>query len=246
MTRRGRLRMAIFLAAVVAIAVFYAVFARHWLSVDSLRSHRDALLQFTASHYWEALCLATVGCLVLVALSVPVSGIFMLLCGMLFGRGIGTALMAVVVSLGATLAVLIVRYLAQDFVRGRLRGRRKAQKLLRQLGQNQDSYLLFLRVAPWFPFWLTNILYGLTAMPAWRFLLLTLVGILPDAFIYDNVGAHLATLRSSRDLLSPTGILALALLAVLCLCPVLIHELQRRKLLRPGWPLRRAQVRHAK
>lgn len=240
MTRDGRIRMSIFAAAVVLIAVLYVVFAKHWLSVDSLRSHRDALLQFKAAHYWAALGLSVLGCLVLVSFSVPVSGIFMLLCGMLFGRWQGSLLIDVSASLGATLAMLIARYFAQDFVRARVRGHRRAEKLLRSLATHQDSYLLFLRVAPWFPFWLTNLLYGLTGMPAWRFLLLTLVGMVPDAFIYDNIGAHLANVQSSRDLLSPAGIAALCLLAALCLTPVIVRELRRRRILRPGWPFRRA------
>lgn len=242
MTRDGRLRMAIFAAAVVAVAVLYFVFARHWLSVEALRAHRDALLHFTARHYWEAMGICAAGCVVLVALSVPVSGIFMLLCGMLFGRWTGSLLMTVTASVGATLAMLIVRYLAQEFVRARLRGRRRLLAMLRGLDRHEGSYLLFLRVVPWFPFWLTNVLFGLAAMPAWRFLALTLVGIVPDAFIYDNIGDHLATVQSGGDLLSPTGILALGLLAVLCLSPVVIQQLQRRKLLRRGWPFRRSRA----
>lgn len=232
--------MAIFAAAILVIVVLYLVYAKHWLSVDSLTAHRDELLRFKAAHYGQALAISVLGCLLLVALSIPVSGVFMLLCGMLFGRWQGSLLIAVSASLGATLAMLIARYFAQDFVRARVRGRRRAEKLLRSLAAHQDSYLLFLRVAPSFPFWLTNLLYGLTGMPAWRFLLLTTIGILPDAFIYDNIGAHLASVRSSRDLLSPTGIVALCLLAALCLAPLVVHQLRRRRILRPGWPFRRA------
>jgi uncharacterized membrane protein YdjX (TVP38/TMEM64 family) len=233
MTRGGRLRMAIFIAAVVVIAVLYAAVVRHWLSVDSLRSHCDALLGFTVEHYWQALSILMAACVVLVALSAPVSGIVMLLAGMLFGRWVGTLVAAISVSLGAAFAMLIVRYLINDFVRARLRGHRRAQEALKGFERHQGSYLLFLRVAPGFPFWLTNVLFGLTAMPVWRFLLLTLVGIVPDAFIYGNIGAHLATVRSRHDLLSPGGILALGLLAILCLSPLLLRAFQRR---RPGWP----------
>jgi uncharacterized membrane protein YdjX (TVP38/TMEM64 family) len=233
MTRSGRLRTAIFIAAVVVIAILYVAVARHWLSVDSLRSHRDALLQFTSAHHRESLAILMAACIVLVALSAPVSGVIMLLGGMLFGRWVGTLVVAISVSLGAVFAMLIVRYLLSDFVRARLRGHRRAQELLKGFERHQGSYLLFLRIAPGFPFWLTNVLFGLTAMPAWRFLLLTLVGIVPDAFIYGNIGAHLATVRSRHDLLSPGGILALGLLAILCVSPLLLRAFQRR---RPGWP----------
>jgi uncharacterized membrane protein YdjX (TVP38/TMEM64 family) len=236
MTRSGGLRLAIFIAVIVLIGVIYVAGARHWLSVDSLRTHRDALQQFVAEHYWKALLLAAIASVALVAISVPVSGVLMLLCGMVFGRWVGSAVMVVSASLGATLAMLMARYLIQDFIRARIHRYRRAQELLDGFERHPDSYLLFLRVAPGFPFWLSNILLGLTGVSAMRFLLLTLVGMGPDALIYCNVGANLATVRSAHDLLSPASILGLALLAILCLSPAVIYELERRKLLRPGWP----------
>jgi len=236
MTRSARLRIAIFIAAIVVIAVIYVACARHWLSVASLREHRDALLRFTSSHYWEALCLAAVGCTVLVALSVPASGVFMLLCGMLFGRWVGPAVVDVSATLGATLALLMVRYLIQDYVRARVREHPRAKELAAGFEHHRGSYLLFLRMAPAFPFWLTNVLFGLTRIPAWKFLLLTLVGLIPDCLIYGNIGTNLATMQSRRDLLSPGSIAALALLALLCLLPVAIQQLRRRGMLPAGWP----------
>ncbi len=241
MTHNGRLRLATFIGAIVLLATIYVVGPRHWLSVDSLRAHRDALQQSVSAHYWRALLLAAFASLALVAVSLPVSGVFMLLCGLVFGRWVGSLVMVVSASLGATVAMLVVRYLIQDFVRAHLRGYRHAQRLLKGFERHRDSYLLFLRVAPGVPFWLTNILFGLTDITALRFLLLTLAGMTPDALIYCNVGANLANVKSPRDLLSPASILGLGLLAVLCLAPVAIRELQRRRLLRPGWPFARAK-----
>lgn len=236
MNRGARLRIAIFVAVIVVIAVIYVACARNWLSVQSLREHRDALLQFTAVHYWEALCLSAVGCMVLVALSVPASGVFMLLCGMLFGRWVGPLLVDVSATLGATLAMLMVRYLIQDFARARVREHPRAKELAAGFEHHHASYLLFLRVAPVFPFWLTNILFGLTRIPAWKFLLLTLLGLIPDCLIYGNIGTNLATMQSKRDLLSPGSIAALVLLALLCLLPVAIQQLKKRGVLHSGWP----------
>lgn len=239
MTRSARIRVAISIAAIVLVVVIYVAGARHWLSVESLRTHRDALLQFTSAHYLEALGVAALGCLVLVAISLPVSGIFMLLCGMLFGRWVGVVIVDISATLGATLAMLMVRYLVQDFVRERLRGHRHAKELLKGFERHRGSYLLFLRVAPAFPFWLTNILFGLTDVPAWKFLLLTLLGLIPDCLIYCNIGTNLATMQSKKDLLSPGSILALALLAILCLLPVAIQQLKQRGMLQSGWPFER-------
>jgi uncharacterized membrane protein YdjX (TVP38/TMEM64 family) len=240
MTRSGRFRLILSIAALVLVLAIY-VAGRHWLSVESLRGHRDALMQLVSAHYWESLFLVAGTCIALVALSVPISAALMLVSGMVFGRWVGSLLMILATSLGATLALLVVRYLAQDFVRARLKGHRSAQRLLKGFDRHEDSYLLFLRLVPGFPFWLTNILFGLTDIASIRFLLLTLVGISADALIYCNVGANLATLKSAHDLMSPASIAALALLALLCLTPVLIHLLQRRGLLHAGWPFDRGR-----
>jgi uncharacterized membrane protein YdjX (TVP38/TMEM64 family) len=236
----GRLRLTLIVAMVALIVAFYAVTrTEHWLSPESLRAHRDTLMRLVSSRYWETLLFCATACLLLVAVSVPISGFFMVLCGMLFGRWLGAAMVGMSATLGAAVAMLIVRYLIQDFVRERMRGHRRAQELLNGLDRHKGSYLLFLRLMPGFPFWLTNILFGLTEITLWRYLALTLVGIAPDSFIYANVGANLATMNTARDIMSPASMIALALLAISCLAPVTIRELQRRKILRPGWPFDR-------
>jgi uncharacterized membrane protein YdjX (TVP38/TMEM64 family) len=229
------LRLIAIIAAITLAVVAFAA-GRHWLSIESLRTHRDALLQFVAGRYWESLFLVAGVSVALVAVNAPAAAALMLLSGMVFGRWVGGALMAVSTSLGATVALLIVRYLAQDFVRARVRRHPRARQMVTAFGRNQGSYLLFLRMAPGFPFWLTNVLFGLTDVHALRFLFLTLIGIVPDALIYCNLGANLARVKSAHDLLLPGSIAALALLAVLCLSPVVIQQLQRRHVLRPGWP----------
>jgi uncharacterized membrane protein YdjX (TVP38/TMEM64 family) len=238
--RGGYLRVSIFGAAIALVVLLYALGGHHLFSVASVQAHRDALLQLQSRHHWEVLGAIVLMSISLVAVSVPVSGLFMVICGVLYGRIGGTLLVDVCVSLGAVLALLIVRYFADDFVRARLRGHSRARRVQSGFDRNRDSYLLFLRVAPGFPFWLTNILAGLTAMPAWRFLLLTLVGLIPDCFIYCNIGVNLAGLRSTHDLVSPGNIALLLLLAVLCLAPVVLRVLKRRKLVADAWPFHRA------
>jgi uncharacterized membrane protein YdjX (TVP38/TMEM64 family) len=236
MKRGSALRLTLIAIMIILVIAFYAVArAEHWLSPDSLRAHRDAWMGFVSSHYWESLLICAVTCLLLVAVSVPVSGFFMVLCGMLFGRWLGATLVAVAAALGAAVTMLIVRHLLQDFVRAQVRKRRRARELLEGLDRHRGSYLLFLRLMPGFPFWLTNILFGLTDIMLWRYLCLTLVGIAPDSFIYANIGANLATVQTGRDIMSPASMIALGLLALSCLSPLLIRELQRRKILRPGW-----------
>lgn len=235
-SRGDRLKLILIVAAALVVLVLFAG-SHQWLSVDSLKDHRDALERFVDAHYWGSLLgfgLLTVG---LVAISVPASAPLILLSGMIFGRWVGSLLMLVTCALGATLAMLVVRYLAHDFVAARVHRYPRARKMVSTFRQHQDSYLLFLRFIPGFPFWLTNILYGLTEISALRFLLLTLAGIAPDVVIYCNVGANLAHVKSAHELLSPGTVAALSVLALLSLSPVVIQRLQRHGMLRKGWPL---------
>jgi len=229
-SRRVDLRLILAVVAVLVVLLLF-VGGKHWLSVDSLRQHRDALRQYVDAHYWGSLFLVAGATVALIAASVPISAALMLVSGLVFGRWIGSAIMVVSASLGAALAMLAVRYLAQDFVQARVRRHPKARRMVASFRTHQDSYLLFLRFMPGFPFWLTNVLYGLTEILALRFLLLTFVGITPDVVVYSNVGANLAHVKSAHDLLSPGIIAALAFLAVLSLSPVIVHSLRRRKLL---------------
>src|ERR1041385_3773541 len=142
-SRRDRLKLALIAAVALAVVILFAG-SHHWLSVDALRNHRDSLLRFVDAHYWESLWVTaglTVG---LVAISVPASAPLILLSGMVFGRWIGSALMLVTCTLGATLALLIVRYLAHDFVRARVHRYPRARRRVSTFRQHQDSYLLFL------------------------------------------------------------------------------------------------------
>ncbi|HEX7966097.1 MAG TPA: VTT domain-containing protein [Gammaproteobacteria bacterium] len=222
-----RIRLGLIIASVVVALVLFAG-SKHWLSIDALRNHRDALLHLVEGRYWQVAFIMAGLTITLVGMSMPVTPILMLLSGLFFNRWIGSTLMLVSLALGATLALLVVRYLAQDFVRARVQDFPRTRRLLSSFGQHQSSYLLFLRFAPGIPFWLTNILYGLTEISALRFLLLTLVGLIPSVVIYCNIGANLAHVKSVHELLSPGIIGGLALLAALCLLPVAVQRWRHR------------------
>src|SRR5690348_13196935 len=121
-TRRQKaVRWAIAAAVLLAIAaIVYFGVANHWLTVDSLRSHRDALLKLIHGHYLIAVAAAIAVCTLLITTSAPVSGILTFACGMLFGRWVGTAVALISETAGAAFAMLVVRYLLKDFVSRRV------------------------------------------------------------------------------------------------------------------------------
>lgn len=220
------------IAAVIALGIY-----KHWFSLDALSRERTALQRLISGHYVVALLATMAACFVLVSVSAPVSGAITFLSGMLFGRWVGTAAVVISVSLGATAAMLLVRYVLKSFVRKHVHAHESTRKIMKNFNHHQNSYLLFMRLAPGVPMWLSNVLLGLTDIPAWRFLALTVVGILPDTFIYCNVGA---TLISAKGIFSAPVLISLGLLALLSLTPVAIRQLKKRHILPPGWPFSRA------
>lgn len=217
------------IAWIAGLALLALIFvSKHWLSLDSLREHRDALQRMVSDHYWPALALVSLVTIAQTALSLPFSPFLVILSGMVFGLWVGTVSMVITTSLGSVLALLVVRHLAHDFAQRRLGRHPKAQRMLKSFKRHPNSYLLFLRFEPGMPLWLANIVCGLTDIGLWRFSLLTLVGVIPDTFIFANVGANLAKLKSGHGLLSPGILVALSLVAILALVPVAIEKLRRR------------------
>lgn len=231
MKHRFPFRLLVFLALAGAVIVLYASGAGHWLNITQLKAHRDAWLALVHAHFLVALICSLTLYTLLVAISLPIADALTLLCGMLFGVWTGTLVVVIAASLGSTLALLLIRYLAADVVRARIRAKSRTQRFLDGFNRHADSYLLFMRLVPVFPFWLVNIVVALTDIPAWRFLLFTLIGILPGSFVYANVGANIARIDSMHDMVSPRVLLALGLLALLSLLPMFVRVFLRQRAL---------------
>ena len=198
------------------------------LTLDTLKASRDALQlrvqaqPLTAAATFFGLYVAAA------ALSIPGAVVLTLAAGALFGLGWGLLLVSFASSLGALLAFLAARYLLRDTVQARFG---KALAPIND-GVRKDGtlYLLTLRLVPVFPFWLINLLMGLTPMAAGRFYAVSQLGMLAGTVVYVNAGTQLAAIQSPRDILSP-GLLGSFVL--LGLFPLLakagVGWLQRRK-----------------
>ena len=198
------------------------------LTLDNLKASRDAL---QAQVQAQPLATATVFFAVYVAaaaLSIPGALILTLAAGAMFGLGWGLLLVSFASSLGALLAFLAARYLLRDGIQARFG---KALAPVNE-GVRKDGtfYLLTLRLVPVFPFWLINLLMGLTPMGAGRFYLVSQLGMLAGTAVYVNAGTQLAAIQSPGDILSP-GLLGSFVL--LGLFPLLakagVGWLERRK-----------------
>ena len=217
--RPGRLgRIVLLTAFIVAIAAFFALDGQRYLSLETIKAHRDALLGFADRHFAAAIAIAFVIYAGAVALSLPGALVLSLATGFVFGRWLGTALVVVAATVGATLVFLAARYLFADAARRRLGA--AGERLAAGFTENAFAYLLFLRLVPLFPFFLVNLAPAFTATPVRTYVLATFIGIIPGAFVYVNLGQTLGRIESLDGLVSRETLVAFVLLGVLALVPV--------------------------
>jgi pyruvate/2-oxoglutarate dehydrogenase complex dihydrolipoamide dehydrogenase (E3) component/uncharacterized membrane protein YdjX (TVP38/TMEM64 family) len=171
------------------------------LTLDHLKASRDALRAQVLSAPLATAAIYFALYVAAAALSIPGAVILTLAAGAMFGLGWGLLLVSFASSLGALLAFLVARYLLREGIQARFG---KALAPIND-GVKKDGtfYLLTLRLVPVFPFWLINLLMGLTPMGAGRFYLVSQLGMLAGTAVYVNAGTQLAAIQSPGDILSP-------------------------------------------
>lgn len=215
-SRAGRLLLlAVFIVALVA---FFALDGQHYLSLATIKANRDALLEFASRHYAAAIAIGLLIYAGAIALSLPGGLVLSLAMGFVFGRWVGTALVVVAATLGATLVFLAARYLFAEAARRRLGA--VGERIIAGFNENAFAYLLFLRLVPLFPFFLVNLASAFTAVPLRTYVLATLIGIIPGTFVYVNLGQTLGRIDSLDGIVSRETLLAFALLGILALAPI--------------------------
>jgi uncharacterized membrane protein YdjX (TVP38/TMEM64 family) len=211
-TRRIGTRWMLVVLVVVVVAGFYGLGFQDYLAWDSIRANLDAWKAATDAHLLVAIVLFFLIYATVVALSLPVAVFLSLLAGALFGRWLGTAVVSLASTLGATLAFLLSRYLLRDWVQRRFGAR--LTTINRGIERDGAYYLFTLRLLPVVPFFLINLGMGLTPMRASTFALVSWLGMLLGTFLYVNAGTELAHVESPRGILSPEVLVSLALLGV--------------------------------
>ncbi|MGZ4960094.1 MAG: TVP38/TMEM64 family protein [Methylomonas sp.] len=210
----------------IAVAAFFLFGGPELLSLDNIREHRQALVDYTQQHYLVMLLVCGVGYSLSTALSLPGGTVLSLLLGFLFGRWTGTVLIVISATLGAVAVFWLARYLLADWARAKLQQSALSQKLLEGFQADAFNYLLFLRLVPLFPFWLVNLAPAFTSVSIRTYLVTTFIGIMPGSFVFANLGQTLGRIESLDQLLSWQTLLALSLLGGLALIPVLSKRLQ--------------------
>ena len=189
-----------------------------YLSLDSLKANRDLLLNYTETHYAAAVGLFILIYILQTTFSLPGGAMLTLTGGFLFGSLMGTFFVNIGATVGATLAFLAARYILRDWVENKFGNR--LGPIQSGFAKNAFSYLMTLRLIPAFPFFLVNLVSGLTRVNLGTYILATSLGIIPGSFVFAFAGRQLGSINSLSEIASPPVLLAFTLLGLLALMPI--------------------------
>jgi uncharacterized membrane protein YdjX (TVP38/TMEM64 family) len=144
-------------------------------------------------------------------LSIPGAAIMTLVAGALFGVVVGTIIVSFASTIGATLAFLSARFVLRDWVQGKFGERLRA--IDDGLQKDGAFYVFTLRLIPVFPFFVINLLMGLTRVKTRTFFWVSQLGMLPATIVFVNAGTQISRIESTAGLLSPTLIASFVALA---------------------------------
>jgi len=200
-----RPKLLLALALVLAIVAFFALDLQRFLHQDYFLARKDAIESWRAVHPWTAAGAFFALYVAIAALSLPGAVPMTLVGGALFGLAQGTVLVSFASSIGATLAFVAARLVLRDWVQARFGDRLEA--INEGVRREGAFYLFALRLVPLFPFFVINLLMGLTAIPARTFYWVSQVGMLPGTIVYVYAGTQLGQFRVSAGLLAAFALL---------------------------------------
>ena len=200
-----------------------------YLNFEYLKLQKESLLSTYNENQFLFISIYFLVYVISVAVSIPGATIFTLAAGAIFGVVMGTVLVSFASTLGATLSFLFSRYLLRDSVQKKFGS--SMESINKGLEQDGTFYLLSLRLIPAFPFFLINLLMGLSRISAIQFFWVSQIGMLPGTLVYVNAGTQIATLNSTKDILSPTLLLSFVALGLLPLfAKIIVNKIKINKI----------------
>lgn len=224
-------RYAPLLIVVTLALMVWSMGVHHYLSFDMLRAHHHDLAAYITLYPFTSFAIYMGIYIALVGLSIPGATFMTLTGGFLFGQLIGTGLVVVSATIGATILFVSAKLASKDFLS------RKADPWIEKMkaGFQEDAfyYLLTLRLIPLFPFVAINLVAAVFQIPLQTFVIGTFVGIIPGSFVYVSIGnalkdVILTTHLTPKIILGPKILIALIGLGILSLLPVLYKRFHSR------------------
>jgi uncharacterized membrane protein YdjX (TVP38/TMEM64 family) len=213
----------------VLIAAFFAFDLSHYFTLDYFKSQQAAITDYYAANPLLAAAIFFVAYVAVTGLSLPGAAIMTLVAGAIFGLLWGTVIVSFASSMGATLAFLTSRFVLRDSIQKKFGD--KLTAINAGIAKDGPFYLFTLRLVPAFPFFVINLVMGLTPLKTRTFYWVSQLGMLAGTIVYVNAGTEIAKINSLRGILSPGLILSFTLLGIFPLIAKwIVNTIKARKI----------------
>lgn len=208
----NKLKVAIVIAVLALIAAFFVFDLGQYLSLDFLKSKHQLLVDYSRDNKLLSITGFFLIYVAVAGLSLPGAALLTLAAGAIFGFLTGLIIVSFASTIGATLAFLFSRFLFRDVVQKKFS--HHMQTINRGMEEEGAFYLFTLRLIPVVPFFVVNLLMGLSNIKTLAFYWVSQLGMLPGTAVFVNAGNQLAQIDTLKDILSPTLLFAFALLGL--------------------------------
>ncbi len=219
----------ILIGIVLAIAgTLIYVGPEKYLNLEFIKSRLDELVSYRNENPLSSALIYCAVYIAVTAASIPGALVLTLLGGAIFGFVLGTGIVLVSATIGATIAFLVARYLFDDLVTRKMGD--KVAGIRESFRKEGALYLFSMRLVPVIPFFAINLLMGLTSIRTATYFVASMVGMAPGTMVFVNAGTQLGKLTSLQGLLSPALIASFLLLAVFpYMAKYLLKVIQRNR-----------------
>jgi uncharacterized membrane protein YdjX (TVP38/TMEM64 family)/Fe-S oxidoreductase len=194
------------------VAVFFATGMHRYVTLENIKEQQASLQDLYGRKPFVVIAAFLAVYIPMVVLNLPGALVMGLAAGALFGTLAGTVIVSFASSIGATLACMLSRYMLRDWVQRRFGD--KLKRVNAGISEEGAFYLFALRLMPVIPFFMINLVMGLTPIRLWTFYWVSQLGMLLGTAVFVNAGSQIARIDSLAGILSPGLIISLALLGI--------------------------------
>lgn len=208
----NRIRFLLLFLLLLALVIFFALDLDRYLTLEFFRTRQQEILDFYHHHPVDAGLYFFIIYIVVTGVSLPGAGIMTLIGGAIFGLLWGSIIVSFASAIGATIAMLVSRFLFRDLIQQRFSD--KLRVFNEGMERDGALYLFTLRLVPIFPFFIINLVMGLTPIRSVTFYVVSQIGMLPFTVLFVNAGKQIASIHSVQDILSTELLVSLVLVGV--------------------------------
>lgn len=207
-----KIKIGLLILIMLAIIAFFFYDVQQYATLDYIKAKQQNIFEYYKQNVFFVLVLFIFLYVLVTALSLPVATFLTLLGGALFGFSTGLIIVSFASTIGATLAFLMARFLAQNYVQKYYK--KQLSKINKKFKSEGAFYLFALRLVPVFPFFIINVVMGLMTIKTWTFYWVSQLGMLPGTIVYVYAGTQLAQIETFSDITTPSMLIAFALLGL--------------------------------